>query len=62
MKQHTASKQRPASLSELGVKARDPWGNAYVLESEGEQMSVRSFGPDGKANTGDDLVSRVDVP
>ena len=26
----------------------DPWGNLYVLETPGEGVLVRSFGPDGK--------------
>ena len=37
-------------------------GNAYVLDAKGEGLAVRSFGPDGKANTADDLVRPVVAP
>ena len=39
----------------------DPWGNAYVLDKVGDEFGVRSYGPDGKANTDDDLVQPVPV-
>jgi hypothetical protein len=32
----------------------DPWGHPYVLEVNGKR--VRSFGPDGKKGTEDDIV------
>ncbi len=34
----------------------DPWGNLYVLETQGEGRLVRSFGPDGKRGTADDII------
>ena len=34
----------------------DPWGNVYVLETQGKRRLVRSFGPDGKRGTADDIV------
>ena len=34
----------------------DPWGNVYVLETQGERLLVRSFGPDGKRGTADDII------
>ncbi len=51
---------KPASLKDIGVEDLDPWGNAYVLDTEGERLSVRSYGPDGRRHTADDLVSYVD--
>jgi len=37
----------------------DPWGNPYVLEVSANEMSVRSFGPDGRKDTEDDIVVSV---
>ena len=34
----------------------DPWGNLYVLEIKIEGLLVRSFGPDGKRGTADDIT------
>ncbi len=34
----------------------DPWGNAYVLERDGADVRVSSWGPDGQDGTEDDLV------
>jgi general secretion pathway protein G len=34
----------------------DPWGNAYVLEADGKDVRVRSFGEDRQEGTDDDLV------
>lgn len=36
----------------------DPWGNAYEIRADGAQIEVISFGPDGLADTDDDLSSR----
>jgi hypothetical protein len=34
----------------------DPWGNPYVYEVTGRMsLEIRSFGPDGKEGTEDDL-------
>ncbi len=35
---------------------RDPWGNAYVLERDGNDVSIRSWGEDGRESTDDDIV------
>jgi hypothetical protein len=34
----------------------DAWGNPYVLEVNAEELRVRSFGPDGRKGTKDDIV------
>ncbi len=34
----------------------DAWGNPYVLEVNAEELRVRSFGPDGRKGTEDDIV------
>jgi len=38
-------------------RARDPWGHEYAYTSGGDRVYVMSLGPDGKANTADDLWS-----
>jgi hypothetical protein len=35
----------------------DPWGATYTIECLGDDVVVRSAGPDGKPNTPDDLVA-----
>ncbi len=62
VKKNATAGKRPTSLAEVDAQRRDPWGNDYVLETSGERMIVRSFGPDGERNTNDDLVSAVDLP
>lgn len=34
----------------------DPWGNSYGYAGETNHFTLRSAGPDGKLNTGDDVV------
>ena len=34
----------------------DPWHRPYQYEGQQTQYSLRSLGPDGKPNTGDDIV------
>jgi hypothetical protein len=34
----------------------DPWHHQYIIECAGESVAVRAPGPDGKANTLDDLL------
>jgi hypothetical protein len=34
----------------------DPWRNSYSYKGEPDHFTLRSFGPDGKENTSDDLV------
>jgi general secretion pathway protein G len=63
----TVKKSYPQSLDEMEAPLRpgepdyirvedDPWGNPYLLESDGRQLAVRSFGPDGDEGTEDDIV------
>jgi len=33
----------------------DPWGHPYELERDGDDVRVRSAGPDGRTHTGDDI-------
>ncbi|CAE7446260.1 unnamed protein product [Symbiodinium necroappetens] len=49
----------PASLDELGWDdTTDPWGHEYVfsMDSETNVWELRSVGPDGVADTGDDFA------
>ncbi|MCK6460214.1 MAG: prepilin-type N-terminal cleavage/methylation domain-containing protein [Planctomycetes bacterium] len=61
------SKALPGSLDDMSAPIRpgerdflrpdaDPWGNAYVLEGDGGDVRVRSFGEDRQEGTDDDLV------
>ena len=63
----TVKKSYPASLEEMEAPLRpgepnyikaeeDPWGNPYTLETDGRQIRVWSFGPDGSEGTEDDIV------
>jgi general secretion pathway protein G len=60
-------KKAPESLDEMTAELNpgdgpflevvdDPWGNPYVLEREGNNVRVFSFGPDGTEGTEDDIV------
>ena len=62
-----ASKRLPRDLAEMCVPIRpgerrfllpvsDPWGNPYVLEPDGNDVLVRSWGEDLQEGTDDDLV------
>jgi len=57
----------PGSLDEMHAPIRpgerdflkpspDPWGNAYVLELDGKDVRVTSWGEDRQEGTEDDLV------
>jgi len=57
----------PRSLDEMRVPLRpgernfielvpDPWGSAYVLEPDGRDIRIRSWGEDRQEGTEDDLV------
>lgn len=35
---------------------KDPWDHGYVIECEADETYVRSWGPDGKAGTQDDIM------
>lgn len=37
-------------------KVTDAWEHAYIVECETDETYIRSWGPDGKANTQDDIV------
>jgi hypothetical protein len=34
----------------------DPWHRPYQYDGQQDRYSLRSFGPDGKPNTPDDIV------
>lgn len=54
--------QHPALIDHLSpryltqVIRLDPWHNPYQYQGERAQFTLRSAGPDGKLNTGDDIV------
>lgn len=35
----------------------DPWGNQYLYSVNGDQIQIKSMGPDGVADTQDDITS-----
>lgn len=35
----------------------DPWGNQYLYSVNGDQVQIKSMGPDGVADTQDDITS-----
>jgi general secretion pathway protein G len=37
-------------------KILDAWDHPYLVECEADETYIRSWGPDGKANTEDDIV------
>ena len=37
------------------ASTRDPWGNEYTLTCDGDEVTVRSKGPDGRDGTDDDI-------
>ncbi len=36
----------------------DPWNHAYEYKVTGADFEIRSFGPDGQANTADDITNK----
>ena len=36
----------------------DPWNNPYELKVSGNDFEIRSYGPDGQANTQDDITNK----
>ncbi len=59
-------KKMPATLADLvtadvmGALPKDPWGNDFklrVLDAESRDFRIVSWGPDGRANTEDDVVA-----
>jgi general secretion pathway protein G len=37
------------------ARTEDPWGNDFVIECDGDEISVGSNGPDGQPGTEDDI-------
>ncbi len=52
---HALRGEWPADWRALKRSGKDPWGNEYVLEIDGEKALVFSAGPDGEFGTDDDL-------
>jgi general secretion pathway protein G len=61
------TRRLPQSLDEMAAPIRpgerdflrpvsDPWGNAYVLEADGNDVRVGSWGEDRQEGTDDDLA------
>ena len=48
----------PRDWADLRRSGKDPWGGAYAFETDGEEATVASAGPDGEFGTDDDLASR----
>ena len=46
--------ERPAPLEK---KPQDAWGNDFQLRKTDKGVEIRSAGPDGQFNTGDDVTS-----
>ncbi len=42
-----------------GKLPKDPWGQNFVIERNGEEVAIFSVGPDGQAKTADDVVREV---
>lgn len=45
----------PADWRALKRGGKDPWGNDYAFEPDGDGVAVFSAGPDGEFDTDDDL-------
>lgn len=51
------SSPKPERWIQIWTKMKnDPWGNPYHYENNSGQILLRSNGPDGKANTEDDIL------
>jgi hypothetical protein len=37
------------------TRTEDPWGNAFNIECDGDDITVTSNGPDGESGTEDDV-------
>jgi general secretion pathway protein G len=51
----TASELEESGVLNAQTRARDPWDHEFVIECEGDAISVRSMGPDGQLGTEDDV-------
>ena len=54
---HAMRGEWPEDWAALKRSGKDPWGNEYAFETDGERVSVFSAGPDGEFGTDDDLGS-----
>jgi hypothetical protein len=52
---HALRGEWPEDWRALKRSGRDPWGNEYAFETDGEVATVLSAGPDGEFETDDDL-------
>jgi hypothetical protein len=52
---HAARGEWPADWRALRRGGKDPWGNDYAFETEGDDVYVFSAGPDGEFDTDDDV-------
>jgi len=52
---HAARGEWPADWRALRRGGKDPWGNDYGFETEGDDVVVFSAGPDGELDTDDDI-------
>jgi hypothetical protein len=52
---HAMRGEWPEDWRALKRSGRDPWGNEYAFETDGEEATVFSAGPDGEFGTDDDL-------
>lgn len=55
---HAARGEWPADWHALKRSGKDPWGNDYGFEPDGDGVVVYSAGPDGELDTDDDLSGR----
>jgi len=53
---HVARGEWPADWRALRRSGKDPWGNDYGFETEGDEVFVFSAGPDGEFDTDDDVA------
>ena len=55
---HSLKGEWPPDWQALRRGGRDPWGEEYILEFEGNRAIVFSSGPDGEIGTDDDVYGR----
>lgn len=51
----TVSSLKEEHLLNRGASGDDAWGNRFRVRCEAHELAVTSAGPDGKANTADDI-------
>jgi general secretion pathway protein G len=44
-----------------GKLPKDPWGQNYVIERNGDEVIIFSLGPDGKPKTSDDVIRKPEA-